>query len=193
VEAPPDTAEIWRTALALLDQGRLDEAVALLLASRPWEPRSAEDQLEEAMSELRCPPDLPSIEMAAKRWDGAAARVMAILHQAGLSGVVRSHAVALAWWRRAAEAGNVPGMAGYGWILVFGRDWRRSPDEGVRWLERAATSPRPHRTGSLDAASALVRLYRFGEGRIRPDAQKVARWEARRAALAAVRPPEPEP
>lgn len=94
------------------------------------------------------------------------------LHDQGDGGAAQDPALARAWFRMAAEAGDPWGKAEYGKALIEG--WGGPPDRpaGIELVRASAAE------GSPEGAAELARLYRKGlvEGDRAPRLEQTIRW-----------------
>lgn len=79
----------------------------------------------------------------------------------GEGGFARDEAAARLWYGRAAQGGHVDAQYNFGLMCLNGEGGRRSPVEGVAWLERAAASD-PAEPMVSCAVEVLLDLYERG-------------------------------
>jgi uncharacterized protein len=103
----------------------------------------------------------------------AAAYVLGLIHQDG-KGTARDLALALSYFRRAAEQGHRHAQTALGALLIDGAAGERDLIAGETWLRRGASA------GDHAAAHRLAELY-IGSGPLPPNYTEAANW-LRRAA-----------
>ena len=101
----------------------------------------------------------------------------------GRGGFPKDEREAQSWYEKAARAGDVDAQAGLSWMLMRRMSDPASVQEGLRWLEKAAshdTSPRlMERFRSSEALSRLVEIYRRGMFGVPADPEKAASFARR--------------
>jgi TPR repeat protein len=93
-----------------------------------------------------------------------------LLYTGGYGGVARNDAQALAWFRKAAEAGHAGAATAVGEALLFGHGVPAQPAEALRWLRVGAEGGEPR--AQLQWGVALLK----GEGGIATDTAAGRRW-----------------
>jgi TPR repeat protein len=113
-----------------------------------------------------------------------AQRALGVYYSTGEEGFPLDAAQGQAWYRRAAENGNVESMYDYGFGLLLGDGGVHDVAEGIRWLERAASADPPD-AGSESAAGVLADGFESGLWGVPVDPDASARWRAREEELKA--------
>ncbi len=151
---------------ALFQLSRIDQSEDRANWGRP--------QTDQMRAYLRRAADLGSVEA----WT-ALARFLAD----GSGGFPQDEREAKDWYEKAAKAGDVEAQSGLSWMLMRRTSDPASVDEGLTWLEKAAshdTSPRILESFlSSRALSTLVRIYSKGISGVPADLEKAARFRRR--------------
>lgn len=140
---------------------------------------------------------LAELGAAARDGDPAAQALYATMLKDGLGVGGRDPAAAVAWYRRAAEAGNADGQLNLGYMLFHGEGAPRDREAGLDWYRRAADA------GLAAAQYNLGKALWDGEGVKRdvPEARKLFAAAAAQGlpeaqfalGQALLSPPKPDP
>ena len=106
---------------------------------------------------------------AAEMGHPEAMTMIGFYYDRGLGGVERNDAMAVVWYRRAAESGSASGMHDLGAMCRDGRGVQQDYTEAVRWFRLAVDR------GYAVAMTALGMMYRDGKG-VGQDAVEAGRW-----------------
>ncbi|MCM1518083.1 MAG: hypothetical protein NC117_05525 [Pseudoflavonifractor sp.] len=87
--------------------------------------------------------------------DGATACQMGLKYLNG-NGVARDNATAFAYFRQAAEAGNVKGMYWLGWCYRMGRGTSKNTEQAKSWWRKAAAKGSVEASRGLDEIESLM-------------------------------------
>ncbi len=110
---------------------------------------------------------LSELGAAARNGDPAAQNLYATMLKDGRGVGAPDAAAAVAWYRRAAEAGNADAQLNLGFMLFHGEGVPRDRDSGLRWYEKAADAGLPA------AQYNVAKVYWDGDGVARdPDKAK---------------------
>lgn len=124
---------------------------------------------DEKVSDIKPTRAIALLRRAAERDSMNARFALAQAYEYGMFGLTRNHAVALDWYRRAADADVAAAIYELGYFAYYGKDQPRDLPAAAKFLRRAA---------DLDIAEAMVLLahmHRAGEGGLeRSDAKAVA-------------------
>ena len=143
-------------------------------AAVPVEPAPAADPPQPDLPEIDIPElDSPALGQLAEAGDAEAQTELGERYEDG-RGVVQDYAVALSWFRRAADQGHAPGQAALGFMYGTGRGVGRDYAEAVRWYRRAAEQ------GHAGGQNNLGVMYRDGRGVVQ-DYGEAVRWFRRAA------------
>ncbi len=143
-------------------------------AAVPVEPAPAADPPQPDLPELDIPElDSPALGQLAEAGDAEAQTELGDRYEDG-RGVVQDYAVALSWFRRAADQGHAPGQAALGFMYGTGRGVGRDYAEAVRWYRRAAEQ------GHAGGQNNLGVMHRDGRGVVQ-DYGEAVRWFRRAA------------
>lgn len=93
-----------------------------------------------------------------------------LLFTGGFGGVARNDAQALAWFRKAAEAGHPQAATALGEAYLFGHGMTKDPAQAVRWLKAGAEAGVPR--AQMQYGSALFQ----GEAGLPADRSAAAVW-----------------
>ena len=106
--------------------------------------------------------------------DTEAQTELGLRYEYGRRGAVQNYAVAVSWYRRAAEQGHAPGQVSLGTMYATGRGVAQDYAEAARWERRAAEQ------GNARAQNNLGVSYRDGLGVVQ-DYEEAAWWFRRSA------------
>lgn len=110
----------------------------------------------------------------AAKGDARAMHNLGVIYERG-QGVPEDAALAVRWFRQAAEGGHVPAMSNYARMLEQGRGIKKDPAQAAHWFRQAADK------GLAEAQYNLGVLYERGQG-VRKSEREAAAWYSRAAA-----------
>jgi len=168
---------MMRKRLFELAAGLIMVTMALLTPVLAAEAEGREDPLQaglEAIDEGDLPAAIESLRIAA---DEGSAEAQAWLGY--IFDYSEDDEEAVAYYRAAAEQGNVRGLAGLGEMYVKGEGVEKDLDEGRRFFIKAAE------LGHAGSIRALIAAYEKGGLGVQPDVGQAEYWKARLAELEA--------
>jgi TPR repeat protein len=120
-------------------------------------------------------PDVAQIRALAEKGAPEAESLLGSMYRSGRWGIPKDQALAVKWWRKAAEAGEPIAACHLGGAYLYGRGVPVDVAEGVKWLTKAAE-------GGIARAQWTLGNYYSGGEFVPHDAKEAVKWWEKAAA-----------
>lgn len=95
---------------------------------------------------------------------------IADFYRTGGYGISEDTAIAISWYRRAADLGDAPSQGRLGWIYQYGRGVPEDVAQAISWYRKAADQ------GDFVSQNSLGQIYEYGDGEVEMSKETARCW-----------------